>query len=113
MKRFMALYIGALSAAEKAGATLDPETEARGMAAWGDWVARNAAAIVDQGGPLGRTKRASRDGITDATNAVTGYVIVQAEDHAAAARLFENHPHFAVFPGDSVEIVECLPMPGG
>ena len=43
---------------------------------------------------------------------MTGYVIVQAESHEAAARLFENHPHFAIFPGDSVEIMECLPLPG-
>jgi len=30
----------------------------------------------------------------------------------AAARLFVNHPHFTILPGDSVEIMECLPMPG-
>jgi hypothetical protein len=30
----------------------------------------------------------------------------------AAARMFEMHPHFAIFPGDSVEIMECLPIPG-
>jgi hypothetical protein len=38
-------------------------------------------------------------------------VIVQAESHEAAAKLFENHPHFTTFPGDSVEIMECLPLP--
>jgi hypothetical protein len=43
---------------------------------------------------------------------MTGYVIVQAESHEAAARMFENHPHFTIFPGDSVEIMECLPIPG-
>jgi hypothetical protein len=30
-----------------------------------------------------------------------------------AAHMFENHhPHFAIFPGDSVEIMEILPIPG-
>jgi len=72
----------------------------------------NAAAIVDQGSPLGKTKRASAQGITDIKNSITGYVIVQAESHEAAARLFENHPHFSIFPGDSVEIMEFLPLPG-
>ena len=72
----------------------------------------NAKAIVAQGSPLGKTKRASREGIADLKNAMTGYVIVEAESHAAAAKLFENHPHFTVFPGDSVEIMECLPLPG-
>lgn len=37
--------------------------------------------------------------------------IVEADSHEAAARMFENHPHFSIFPGDSVEIMECLPMP--
>ena len=27
------------------------------------------------------------------------------------AKLFENHPHFAIFPGDSIEIMESLPIP--
>ena len=76
------------------------------------WGMANAAAIVDQGSPLGKTKRASPQGISDIKNNMTGYVIVQAESHEAAARLFENHPHFAIFPGDSVEIMECLPLPG-
>jgi hypothetical protein len=42
---------------------------------------------------------------------MVGYVIVQAESHEVAARMFENHPHFAIFPGESVEIMECLPLP--
>jgi len=43
---------------------------------------------------------------------MAAYVIVQAESHEAAAKLFENHPHFTIFPGDAVEIMECLPLPG-
>ena len=40
-----------------------------------------------------------------------GYTIVQAESQEAAAKLFLNHPHFMIFPGDGVEIMECLPLP--
>jgi hypothetical protein len=76
-----------------------------------EWGVAHADAIIDQGSPLGRTKRAAVDGITDTRNSLTGYVIVQAESHEAAARMFDNHPHFSVFPGDSVEIMECLPLP--
>ena len=72
----------------------------------------HAAAILDMGSPLGKTKRASREGIADTRNNMAGYVLVQAESHEAAAKLFEKHPHFTVFPGDSVEIMECLPLPG-
>jgi hypothetical protein len=38
--------------------------------------------------------------------------VVQAESHDAAARMFTNHPHFTIFPGEAVEIMECLPIPG-
>ncbi len=36
----------------------------------------------------------------------------EAESHEAAAKLFLSHPHFSIFPGDSIEIMECLPIPG-
>jgi hypothetical protein len=116
MKKFLAIYIGTQAALEKSQwDKLDDEKrrarEAAGFEAWMEWGRANSAAIVDQGAPLGKTKRASPEGITDIKNVMAGYVIVQAESHEAAAKLFENHPHFAIFPGDSVEIMECLRMP--
>jgi hypothetical protein len=116
MKKFLAIYVGTMEAFEKAGwNSMDKkkreELERAGMQAWMEWGTTHSAAIVDQGSPLGKTKRASKQGIEDIKNAMTGYVIIQAESHADAARLFESHPHFTIFPGDSVEIMECLPMP--
>lgn len=115
MKRFLAIYVGT-EAAFRRWNELDEATrkarEASGMTAWMDWMTTNSAAVVDQGGPLGKTKRTSSDGVADIKNNIAGYVIVQAESHEAAARLFEKHPHFAIFPGDSVEIMPCLPIPG-
>lgn len=61
--------------------------------------------------PARKTKRAAPEGLTDIKNVMTGYVIIEAESHEAAAKLFEQHPHFAIFPGDSVEIMECTPLP--
>jgi hypothetical protein len=117
MKKFLAIYIGTSAALERSRWNeLDAETrkarDASGMAAWMKWGETHSAAIVDQGSPLGKTKRTSPQGIADTKNTMTGYVIVRAESHEAAAKLFENHPHFAIFPGDSVEIMECLPLPG-
>jgi hypothetical protein len=83
------------------------------MQAWMEWAQENAASIVDHGSPLGKTKRASRQGITDTANIMVAYVVVRAESHEAATKLFEDHPHFTIFPGDSVEVMECLPLPGG
>jgi hypothetical protein len=116
MKRFLAIYIGTEAALEKSQWNkLDGEKrkarEASGMSAWMEWGRVNSAAIVDQGTPLGKTKRAAPEGIDDIKNVMVGYVIIQAESHEAAAKLFENHPHFTIFPGDSVEIMECLPLP--
>lgn len=117
MKRFLAIYIGTQAALEHARwNNLDvaerQAVQASGIDAWMAWGMANAAAIVDQGSPLGKTRRASAQGIAEIRNSMTGYVIVQAESHEAAAKLFENHPHFTIFPGDSVEIMECLPLPG-
>lgn len=88
------------------------ERESTGIKAWMDWGAANSASIVDGGTPLGKTKRVAPEGVMDIKNVMCGYVILQAETHEAAAKLFENHPHFTIFPGDSVEIMECLPLPG-
>jgi hypothetical protein len=116
MKNFLAIYIGTDAALAKAkwDELSDAERKANeeaGMKAWMEWGARHASSIVAHGAPLGKTKRAAADGITDIKNAMTAYVIVRAESHEAAAKLFENHPHFSIFFGDSVEIMECLPMP--
>ena len=114
MKTFLAIYMGS-SARREAWNQLGEQERAKrqqtGVKAWTEWGAAHGASIVDQGTPLGKTKRAAADGITDLKNSMTGYVIVKAESHEAAARMFENHPHFTIFPGDSVEIMECLPLP--
>ena len=107
MAKFLAVYTGKPGARAQA----DDAAIAKGMQAWGAWGARYADRIVDGGGPLGKTKRVSADGIADVVNNLAAYVIVEAEDHDAAARMFEGHPHFTLFPGDGVEVMPCLPIP--
>lgn len=84
----------------------------KGMAAWGAWMEKHGPAIVAEGGPLGKTKRASANGIEDISNALSAFVVVRADSHAAAAKMFEGHPHFSIFPGEAVEIMPVLPIPG-
>ena len=112
MKTYLALFMGSLAPDAPSPADLSEETRDAGMAAWGAWMAQHAASIVDTGGPLGKTLKASKAGVTSTRNAVGGYVIVRAETHEAAAAMFEGHPHFAIFPGESVEVMERLPIPG-
>jgi hypothetical protein len=109
MKNFLAVYTGTPSDAPPA---MDPAEMAKGMAAWGQWMQGHGDAVVFSGGPLGRTKRVSKAGTEDIRNPMAGFVVVKADDQAAAAKMFEGHPHFSIFPGDGVEIMEVLPIPG-
>ena len=117
MKQFLAIYLGSPNAANRAqwdklDESARKQKEQAGMQAWGHWMNENQKSVVTIGGPLGKTKRVSPRGVEDTKNEMAGYVVVQAESHQAAAKLFENHPHFAIFPGDSIEVMECLPIPG-
>lgn len=85
--------------------------DAIGLQRWGEWEKQNAASLLDRGGMVGKTTRVTRDGTTSAVNHFCGYVIVEAETVEAAARLFEGHPHFTVFPGDGVDIMPFLTEP--
>ena len=115
MKKFLAVYTGSPAGRaewDKLDERTRKEREAAGMKAWGDWMVTHNAAVVETGGPLGKTKLANAKGVSDTRNTLVGYVVVKAESHDAAARMFINHPHFAIFPGEAVEIMECLPIPG-
>jgi hypothetical protein len=112
---FLAVFLGSTSGMkkwEKLPARTRKEREAAGIQAWHGWVARNRKAIVYMGAPLGTTKRASRKGIANTSNEMGAFTVVQASSHAAAAKLFKGHPHFMIFPGESVEIMPCLKIPG-
>jgi DNA/RNA endonuclease YhcR with UshA esterase domain len=65
------------------------------------------------GGPLGKTKRVDAAGVNDISNEMGGFTVVRAASHEDAAKMFENHPHFTIFPGERVEVMPVLPIPGG
>ena len=117
MKKFLAIYLGSETSPQTVKWEAMDESarmiqEKAGATAWMNWVKNNQPSMVDMGSPVGKTKRINANGISEATNAICAYTIVQAESHEAAAKLFLNHPHFMIFPGDAVEIMECLPIPG-
>jgi len=82
-----------------------------GLKQWADWEKANATSFADTGGMVGKTKRVTRDGISDTQNQICGYFVVRAETIDAAARLFESHPHFMIFPGDGVDIMPFMSGP--
>ncbi|KAB2729226.1 hypothetical protein F9L02_15635 [Brucella intermedia] len=79
--------------------------DAEGVAQWKAWEDRNAAVILDRGGMVGKTTRVTKNGIVEAENPFCGYLVVEAETASAAARLFQDHPHITVFPGDGIDIM--------
>ena len=114
---YLAVFLGSkTSPGMKAWSTLSDAArrakEQEGIAAWKAWVERHQAAIVSMGGPLGKTKQVSQRGIEDVSNEMSAFVVVRANSHEAAAALFENHPHFAIFPGEAAEVMPVLPIPG-
>ena len=115
---YLAVFVGSKTGAKMAAwnALSEAERKAKekeGIAAWKAWVGKHHGALVEMGGPLGRTKRVGPGGIADVSNELGAFTVVRAESHEAAARMFENHPHFAIFPGEAVEIMPVLPIPSG
>lgn len=116
MKRYLAVFTGspaAMASWETLSESERKQREAKGIAAWKQWASDNAAAIVEMGGPLSRTKLVAKGGVSDIRNNLAAFTIVQAESQEAAARLFLDHPHFTIFPGEGVEVMEVLPIPPG
>ena len=114
---YLAVFLGSKTSSKRAAWDALPESDRKakerdGMAAWKAWVEKNQAAIVAMGGPLGKTKKITQRGIEDTSNELGAFTVVRAESHEAAARLFEKHPHFAIFPGNGVEVMPVLPIPG-
>lgn len=115
---YLAIFLGSKASPQMKAWMALPEGERRareqqGMAAWKAWVEKHQGAIAGMGGPLGKTKKVDKDGIADISNQIGAFTVVRAASHEAAAKMFENHPHFTIFPGDSVEIMPVLPIPGG
>ena len=113
---FLAVFLGSKTSPNMAAWNALPEAERlarqrEGIAAWKAWVEKHQAAIVGMGGPLGKTKKVSQRGIEETSNEMAAYVVVRAGSHVAAAELFDKHPHFTIFPGESVEIMPILPVP--
>jgi hypothetical protein len=105
MGKFVFIYHGG-----KSGAT--PKEQDDIMAAWGQWFGSLGDALVDGGNPFGAPKAVTAEGISDNVSGqpASGYSIVNANDHAAAAELAKSCPMLADSPGAVVEVYEAFPM---
>lgn len=114
MKNYLAVFMGSPEAMKNYVAQDEAtrkSNDKRGFDAWMKWTQDHKGDIVGMGSPLGKTKKVSKAGIEDFKNEMGAWCVVQANSHEEAAKMFENHPHFTVFPGDRVEVMEMLPIP--
>ena len=115
---YLAVFVGSKNSPKFAAwnALSEAERKAKeieGIAAWKAWVMKHQSSLAEMGGPLGKTKKVGSGGIADISNELGAFTVVRAASHEAAAKMFENHPHFAIFPGEGVEIMPVLPIPAG
>jgi hypothetical protein len=114
MPRFVAVYT--MKPEDLAAFRARPKSEQEAidkadLKAWEEWGKRNAAAIVATDVMMGKTRRVTKSGIADAPNQIAGFLIVEAADIAAAAGLFQDHPHITVFPGDGIDVMPVVTGP--
>jgi len=111
MKKFMLIYRAPKSFSEHM-AQVSMEDAQKHMQPWMDWAEKCGNQMVDMGTPLGNGHAMSRDEHGPSASDVVGFSVLQAESMEAVRPLVENHPH--ILPGDgcSVEVLECVPLPG-
>jgi hypothetical protein len=110
MTKFLVLYRASTTAAEQM-ASGTPEQAQAGMDAWMAWAQKAGDSIVDLGVPLEARSHLEAGSTGASANAASGYSIVEADSAEAAADLLAGHPHLTV-PGNTIDVLEFLPIPG-
>src|ERR1700732_414487 len=107
MAKFIYLYRGPATAMSDS----TPEQGAERMAAFGAWMEKVGAALVDVGSPFGSSASVRDDGTEGTAGDLIGYTIVEADDLAAAKALTDGLPVLSHRDGNgAVEMCEVLPM---
>src|SRR5215471_17513319 len=108
MTKFMVLYRSALSARDQI-ASATPEQAKAGMEAWMHWAGKAGDAVVDLGAPLAPATHVGPG--SSGAGELSGYSIMQADSAEALGGVLDGHPHLSM-PGNSIEVLEMLSMPG-
>ncbi|MDX6420883.1 MAG: hypothetical protein QOG28_5503 [Trebonia sp.] len=107
MPRFIYLYRGPATPMSD----FTPEQGAERMAAFGAWMEKVGAALIDGGSPFGSSASVRDDGTEGTAGDLIGYTIVEADDLAAAKAFTDGLPFLSNSDGKfAVEIFELLPM---
>ena len=106
MAKFIYLYRGPAPRSD-----VTPEQGAERMAAFGAWMDKVGAALVDVGSPFGMSASVRDDGTQGQAADLIGYTIVEADDLDAAKALTDGLPFLSNNDGKcAVDIFELMPM---
>ena len=108
MTKFMVLYLSPASAREQM-ANATPEQMNAGMEAWMQWAGKAGDAVVDLGTPLAPAAHIGPG--SSGAGEIAGFSVMQAESAEALGAVLDGHPHLSM-PGNSIEVLEMLSMPG-
>ncbi len=113
MNKFLILFktpVAGLDDWMKKPAEERKEVEDKMKADWDKWMMEHGANIQETAG-AGKTKIVSGSGVVDGRNDVMLYAIVTADNHEAAAKMFEGHPHLGI-PDATIEVMVANMIPG-
>jgi hypothetical protein len=96
---YLAVFLGGgTNSAKRVAWDALPEAERnakmqQGMAAWKAWIDKHQSAIVQMGGPLGKTRKVDSRGVAEVTNLLTAFSVVRvargcSEDVRGSPALF-------------------------
>jgi hypothetical protein len=108
MTKFMVLYRSSTTARDQM-ASATPEQMKAGMEAWMQWAGKAGEAVVDLGAPLAPAAHVGPG--SSGAGEISGYSVMQADSAEALGGVLDGHPHLGM-PGNSIEVLEMLSMPG-
>jgi len=111
MKKYLAIFTAPMDQLEEIRKNTNPEDMKQMMDDWQKWSDAHKASFVEQGAPVGKNMRVSKNGVKENRNEITGYSVVQAESYEQAVKIFQDNPQLDM-PGAYIEVMEFLEMPG-
>ena len=106
MKKFLVLYLAPATVLEEWMRKPEENRKAgeeKMKKEWDTWMESHRDVIKETAG-AGKTKKVTKEGVTDTKNDIMLYSIVEGESAEAVAEMFRDHPHFGI-PEASIEIM--------
>jgi hypothetical protein len=106
MNKFLVIYVAPARVLEEW--MQKPEEERRAgeekmKQEWDRWMESHRDVIKETAG-VGKTKKVTKEGITETKNGIMLYSVVEGESVEAVAEMFQDHPHFGI-PEASIEVM--------